>query len=130
MNRANFSTKIYAFIIAIAMVLSALTSMPSHAKRVATDISTLITVCTTAGLKWLDLKTGQVQDWSPASNNLDSSTHCSACLTQVEGLPPTLSTTNFVIFADGTDLILFDAPPALARLIRNQANPRAPPSLA
>jgi hypothetical protein len=130
MTRARFSTKIYALIVAFAVVLSSLAPTLSHATRGAKGVNhNLMAVCTTVGLKWLDIKTGQVQDSSPASGNSDSSTNCSACLTHLAGLPPAPNATNFSIFTDGTRLLLLATSPVLSRLTTNQANPRAPPSL-
>ena len=131
MKRANFSTKIYALIIAFAMVMSSLVTTLSHASGGGIGVNkSLVAICSSLGLQWLDTRTGQVQESGPTSEKSDSSTHCSACITHLSGLPPATNSTIFFDFSDNSAPTRLVVASALTRLPTNQANPRAPPLLA
>lgn len=131
MSRAFISTKIWAFMIAFAIVVVSLAPTLAHSsKRPEAIAEGVISVCTTTGLKWLDIQTGELRTADIGESESSSVAHCQDCLTHFIALPHTgLGRISLVRKSSQRVFASLDATPP-ERPFFWQNNPRAPPHIA
>ena len=131
MKKADVSSRVWAFMIAFAIMLASLAPTLAHSsKRPEAIAEGVISVCTTTGLKWLDIQTGELRTADIGESESSSFVHCQDCLTHFIALPHTgLGRISLVrkssqrVFAS-----LHATPPERPFFWQN--NPRAPPYIA
>jgi len=123
--------KVWAFMVAFAIVLASLAPTLAHSSKRPDGIAEgVISVCTTTGLKWLDVQTGELRAADDGLSKSKGFVHCQDCLTHFIALPHSdLDRVSFVKNSSQSVFASLDAPPHQPLFFR-QNNPRAPPHIA
>lgn len=131
MKKADVSSRVWAFMIAFAIMLASLAPTLAHSsKRPEAIAEGVISVCTTTGLKWLDIQTGEMLTADIGQSESSSVVHCQDCLTHFIALPHTgLGRISLFRKSSHSVFAFFDATPHQRHFSR-QNNPRAPPHIA
>lgn len=124
------NARFWAWLTAIAVLFAAFAPTLSHAQRAARGLDLdYASICTTSGLRWIDLKTNQILDIAPASEQGSHGERCHGCLPLMPGLIPTASlSTAAPVDMDGISVpfLFLHAPRTL--FVWTQSQPRAPPA--
>jgi hypothetical protein len=131
MKRIMTMQKVWAFMVAFAIVLASLAPTLAHSSKRPDGIAEgVISVCTTTGLKWLDVQTGELRAADDGLSKSKGFVHCQDCLTHFIALPHSdLDRVSFVKNSSQSVFASLDAPPHQPLFFR-QNNPRAPPHIA
>lgn len=120
---------VWIWLTALAVLLSAIAPTISHASRAVRGVDLeYVSICTTSGMKWLDVKTGEISDQAPASSEVvNQADRCDCCLTKPLALSPKLFDDIQVVSVTRSDMpfLFYHAPEKLHAW--SQSNPRAPP---
>ena len=120
---------VWIWLAAFAVLLSAIAPTISHASRSVRGVDLdYIAICTTSGMKWVDVKTGETLDTAPYSAEVATQPdRCDGCLSHPHALLPQRfeSTVQLVLAQPEKPFLFFHAPKKLYAW--SQANPRAPP---
>jgi hypothetical protein len=121
----------FAWFAAIAMLFATLAPAVSQAVSINQVLKDGLTpICTHAGLKWVDVATGEVRESPPDAGGAGHLERCPFCLTSPPGLPTTHANVTFAqpVFPGESPYLFEHAPRTL--FVWSRANPRAPPARA
>lgn len=129
MLKSSTLRSVWIWLAAFAVLLSAIAPTISHASRSVRGVDLdYISICTTSGMKWVDVKTGETLDTAPDSAEVDNQPdRCDGCLSHPHALLPHSfeSSVQLVLTQSEKPFLFFHAPKRLYAW--SQANPRAPP---
>ena len=129
MLKSSKSRVLWIWLTAIAVMLSAIAPTISHASRAVRGVDLeYVSICTTSGMKWLDVKTGEISDSTPSAAEVAiQADRCECCLTQPLALIPNLFNEVHMLSITRSDMpfLFYHAPAKLHAW--SQSIPRAPP---
>ena len=120
-------SRVWTWLAALAMLVSAVMPAWSHAAKVNGEASPILEICTAAGIRWIDTGTGEIHDQAPDAGHSAQSGHCAWCSLQPLALLPALP----VVAAPVESSFEASLPPGVpAPGIQSWllAQPRAPPA--
>ena len=120
-------SRVWTWLAALAMLVSAVMPAWSHAARVYGEASPVLEICTAAGIRWIDTGTGEIHDQAPDARHSVQSGHCAWCSLQPLALLPALP----VIAAPVDSSFALSIPPGVPTPEVQSwllAQPRAPPA--
>ena len=120
-------SRVWTWLAALAMLVSAVMPAWSHAARVNGEASPILEICTAAGIRWIDTGTGEIHEQAPDARHSAQSGHCAWCSLQPLALLPALPVVAAPV---DTFFALSISPDAPAPGIQSwlHAQPRAPPA--
>ena len=120
-------SRVWNWLAALAVLVSAIMPAWSHAARVNGDASPVLEICTAAGIRWIDTGTGEIHDQAPDAGHSAQSGHCAWCSLQPLALLPALPVVATPV---DSSFALSVSPGVTAPGIQSWllAQPRAPPA--
>ncbi len=129
MKLSVFARKLWACLIACAILLSSIVATVSHASVVSAGASTFSAICTATGIKWVDLRTDEIYDGQQAPIEVETSVKspCYVCAFGFVGLLPTTSDFSQTHSLQSINIFSNRSDSIRQKLAFSQSNPRAPP---
>ena len=131
MKRNVVAQKLWACLIACAILLSGVFATVSHASASPGGQSTFTAICTANGIKWVDLQTAEVYESQQASLEVETAEKlpCPVCVLGFVGPLPAAS--DFISTYSHQPALTFsiESDSIRQQLAFSQSNPRAPPRI-